>query len=215
MRDRVRGLRLPAPVGAQPAVKARIEVVQGDIARERVDAVVAVTRAQSVWAEEDPADDPTGAGILAVLKELAGEGVGVDAAIRLAGGPELAEQVRRMGYVAEGDAKATTAGALPARHVIHTATPAWRGGSSLERQKLAWCYRSSLELARALGCGSVAFPPLGTGAARFPLEIAAELGAAELKRTLDRLPSIRLVRIVCAAPWLASAYRERLEALGD
>jgi O-acetyl-ADP-ribose deacetylase (regulator of RNase III) len=196
---------------AQPVLKTRIEVIEGDITRERMHAIVAVTRGPSVWASDDAPEDGTGAGIMAVLRELSSDGGGADAAIRLAGGPALAEELRLLGHVAEGDAKATGAGALAARHLIHTAAPVWRGGTSLERQKLAWCYRSSLELARSLGCTTVAIPPLGIGASRFPIDVATEIGVAELQRTLVRLPSIRRLRLVCPAPWIVSAFTERLD----
>jgi O-acetyl-ADP-ribose deacetylase (regulator of RNase III) len=191
-------------------LKSRIEVIEGDITRECVHAIVAVTRGPATWPTDDAPDDATGAGIMTVLRELSGDGGGVDASIRLAGGPGLAEELRVLGHVAEGDAKATGGGALPARVVIHTAAPVWHGGTSLERQKLAWCYRSSLELARSLGCTTVAMPPLGLGASRFPIDVAVEIGATELERTLARLPSIRKLRVVCSAPWVASAFAERL-----
>lgn len=154
-----------------------IEVIKSDITKITVDAIVN-----------------------AANSSLMGGG-GVDGAIHRAGGNAIVEDCRkivaRQGSCKTGQAVITTAGNLPAQFVIHTVGPIWNGGNSNEREKLADCYKNSLQLAMANNCRSVAFPSISTGVYRFPKEEAAQIAVATVAEFLSKHKEIEKVLFVC------------------
>jgi len=157
---------------ADRAMAGRIEIVLGDITEQPVDAIVN-----------------------AANETLLGGG-GVDGAIHRVGGPAILAECRALGGCATGDAKATTAGRLPARFVVHTVGPVWHGGERGEPALLASCHRRSLEVAAGLGCRVVAFPAISTGVYGYPVELAAAVAVAAVRSARADLPEIELVRFV-------------------
>ncbi|HEX5993812.1 MAG TPA: O-acetyl-ADP-ribose deacetylase [Jiangellales bacterium] len=155
---------------------ADIEVVQGDITRERVDAIVN-----------------------AANSSLRGGG-GVDGAIHRAAGPRLAEAGAALAPCPPGEAIATPAFDLdpPIRHVIHTVGPVWRGGDQGEAELLASCYRRSLGVADGLGVRSIAFPAISTGVYGFPADQAAAIAVGTVTSTPTQVQLIRLVALDAA-----------------
>ena len=150
----------------------RIELVQGDITTVSVDAIVN-----------------------AANSSLLGGG-GVDGAIHRAGGPSILEECKRLGGCETGDAKATTAGDLPARWVIHTVGPVWQGGDAGEDELLASAHRRSLEVAAELGARTVSFPAISTGVYRFPVDRAARIALQTTTESLDAHPELEQVTFV-------------------
>ena len=152
---------------------ARIEVVKGDITQLKVDAIVN-----------------------AANTALSGGG-GVDGAIHRAAGPELLEECRTLKGGLTGEARITGGYRLSARFVIHTAGPVWQGGQSGEAELLSKCYQRSLDIARARGIKSIAFPSISTGAYRFPKEKAAGIAVETVRREIQSNPSLEKVLFVC------------------
>jgi O-acetyl-ADP-ribose deacetylase (regulator of RNase III) len=167
-----------------------IEVLRGDLTEQVVDAIVN-----------------------AANSSLLGGG-GVDGAIHRAGGPAILEECRLLGGCATGDAKATTAGRLPARHVIHTVGPVWQGGDRGEPDLLRSCHRRSLEVAAGLRCRTVAFPAISTGVYGYPVELAAPLAIAAVREGLAEHDGIERVRFVLFGDAAHRAFAGALAASG-
>jgi O-acetyl-ADP-ribose deacetylase len=120
-------------------------------------------------------------------------GGGVDGAIHRAGGPEILAESRTLGGCETGDAKATTAGRLPARWVVHAVGPVWRGGREGEPELLASAHRRALEVAADLGARTIAFPAISCGIYGYPPELAAPTAVGAVRPFLDRFDEIRFV----------------------
>ena len=169
---------------------ATIEVIQGDITKLNVDAIVN-----------------------AANETLLGGG-GVDGAIHRAGGPAILAECRQLDGCATGDAKITTGGKLLARHVIHTVGPVYRDGRHGEPELLASAYRRSLEVAAEHGLRSIAFPSISTGAYRFPVAEAAPLALATVAGFIGAHPgALDLVRFVLFSAADLASYEAALAAL--
>jgi O-acetyl-ADP-ribose deacetylase (regulator of RNase III) len=141
-------------------------------------------------------------------------GGGVDGAIHRAAGPGLLEECRRIGGCPIGEARITGGHRLPARHVIHTVGPVWRGGWAGEAELLASAYRSSLELAFEHALRTIAFPAISTGAYGFPAEEAAKIAVATAARFVSAHPqAFTEVIFCCFSEASAEHHRAAIAAL--
>ncbi len=154
-------------------IMSRIAVVEGDITKQNVDAIVN-----------------------AANTTLLGGG-GVDGAIHRAAGPELLNECRKLGGCATGQAKITRGYKLPAKWVIHTVGPVWRDGTRGEDGLLASCYRSCFALVEQHDIRTIAFPSISTGAYGFPIERAARIAVRETGNFLERNQGVQRIVLVC------------------
>ncbi len=167
----------------------RMDIVQGDITKEEVDAIVN-----------------------AANEGLRGGG-GVDGAIHRAGGPDIMKACRKLGGCPTGDARPTTAGNLPADYVIHAVGPVYKDGTRGEPELLAGCYRRSMEIADEKGCESIAFPAISCGVYGYPINEAANIALNTVKEELTRSSSVKIARFVLFSADDYEAYRKALNAL--
>lgn len=169
----------------------RIEIVEGDITKLKVDAIVN-----------------------AANTSLLGGG-GVDGAIHRAAGPELLAECETLGGCSTGEAKITKGYRLPAQWVIHTPGPVWRGGQQGEDQLLANCYRNSLALAVQGGAKSVAFPAISTGVYGFPLARATRIAIWEAGQFLLKNPGLEKVVFACFGKEAFACYQQALQEANE
>jgi O-acetyl-ADP-ribose deacetylase (regulator of RNase III) len=168
--------------------QSRLELAEGDITAQEVDAIVN-----------------------AANSALAGGG-GVDGAIHRAAGLELVAECHKIGGCPTGEARITRGYRLPARHVIHTVGPVWRGGTQGEAELLASCYRASLALAVANDVHTIAFPAISCGVYGYPVEEAARIAVAETSRFVAEHPTIERVIFTCFGADVCAAYERALAA---
>ena len=165
---------------------ATLELVEGDITRQKVDAIVN-----------------------AANTSLLGGG-GVDGAIHRAGGPAILEECKKIGGCPTGEAVITTGGNLPASWVIHTVGPVWRDGSQREEALLRSAYKKSLKQADLNQLTSIAFPSISTGAYRFPIEKASQIALSTCIEHLKGQTSLNMIRFVLFGSAAMEVYQKSL-----
>lgn len=165
-------------------MKEKIKIIQGDITKLEVDAIVN-----------------------AANNSLLGGG-GVDGAIHRAAGPDLLEETRKIGGCPTGEARVSGGYDLPARWVIHTVGPVWKGGSQNEENLLASCYRNSFAAAVEKGVKTVAFPAVSAGVYGFPLKKATEIAMRETRQFLENDDLLDQVIFVCFSQEALKIYQE-------
>ena len=163
-----------------------IEAIEADITELMVDAIVN-----------------------AANESLLGGG-GVDGAIHRAAGPRLLDACRELNGCPTGEARITDGFDLPARNVIHTVGPVWRGGGHGEAESLANCYRSSLALAADHRIRSLAFPAISCGVYGYPADQAVRIAVREVRLARERLPDIERIVFCCFGTDMLAAYRSAL-----
>lgn len=170
-------------------MKDRIEIILGDITKLQVDAIVN-----------------------AANNSLLGGG-GVDGAIHRAAGPKLLEECRGLGGCKTGEAKITKGYNLPAKYVIHTVGPVWRGGNNNEDELLKNAYRNSLKLAKENNIKTIAFPAISTGVYAFPLDRAADIAIHEVLNFLKNDDTIEKVIFAQFSDKAYKLYEDKLKEI--
>jgi len=170
-------------------MQSRIEIVQGDITKINVDAIVN-----------------------AANKSLLGGG-GVDGAIHSVAGRESLKECLTLHGCETGQAKITKGYKLPAKYVIHTVGPVWHGGTNKESELLASCYHNCLKIAVENNIKTIAFPSISTGVYGYPIEEAFEIALKEIISFLKKYSSIEKVILVCFGDRPYHLYCEKLQKL--
>jgi O-acetyl-ADP-ribose deacetylase (regulator of RNase III) len=170
------------------SIADRMIVVEGDITRLHVDAIVN-----------------------AANNSLLGGG-GVDGAIHRAAGPELLAECRALGGCPTGEARVTGGYRIPARHIIHVVGPVWHGGGRGEKEALRSCYTSALDLAAGVDADSIAFPCISTGVYGYPKALACSEAVEAVAEWLAEHPKPSSVTFCCFEPGDAPLYRSELSA---
>jgi O-acetyl-ADP-ribose deacetylase len=171
----------------EAGVRDRIEIVEGDIIKMEVDAIVN-----------------------AANSSLLGGG-GVDGAIHRAAGPQLLEETRKIGGCPTGEARVSKGYKLPATWVIHTVGPVWSGGNQNEDILLSNCYKNCLNAAAEIGAETIAFPSISTGVYRFPLERATNIALKEAVSFLSKDKSMKKVVFVCFGNKAYKTYQDTIK----
>ena len=165
---------------------AVIEVLQGDITKLEVDAIVN-----------------------AANRSLLGGG-GVDGAIHRAAGRSLLEECRTLNGCETGQSKITKGYNLPAKYIIHTVGPVWNGGNKQERELLKSCYYTALELARENNTKTIAFPSISCGVYRFPIEEACQIAISTVKEYLNNYDGFEKVIFINPSEDIVEIYKKIL-----